>query len=141
MGVMVFFDTNIFIYGVSAAEADRQRHETSLQLIAEKEFGLSVQVVQEFMDVTLRKQMLLRLTLDEIADMIHFMAKYPLVDTTLLLARRAFDIKTRFQLRYWDAAIIAAAQDLGCDTLYTEDLNHGQDYDGVRALNPFSGKP
>lgn len=141
MGVMVFFDTNIFVYAVSGAEADRPRHEAALQLIAEKEFGLSVQIVQEFMDVTLRKQMLLGLTLDEIADMIHFMAKYPLVETTLFLARRAFDLKARFQLRYWDAAIIAAAQDLGCDTLYTEDLNHGQIYDGVRAVNPFSGNP
>ena len=41
------------------------------------------------------------------------------------------------QTSYWDAAILASAKALGCQTLYTEDLNHGQDYDGVRAVNPF----
>ena len=46
-------------------------------------------------------------------------------------------LKERFQLSYWDAAIIAAARALGAGTLYSEDLNHGQDYDGVRVVNPF----
>jgi predicted nucleic acid-binding protein len=37
----------------------------------------------------------------------------------------------------WDATIIAAAVELGCSTLYSEDLNHGQSYDGVKVVNPF----
>jgi predicted nucleic acid-binding protein len=39
---------------------------------------------------------------------------------------------------YWDAAIVAAARKLGCETLYSEDLNRGQDYGGVIVRNPFT---
>lgn len=134
---MIFFDTNIFVYAVSGAEADRPRHETAIRLIAETDFGLSIQILQEFMDVTLRKQKLFALTLDEISIMVSLMASYPLVETTLSLARLAFELQAKFQVRYWDAAILAAAQELGCQTLYSEDLSHRQDYDGVKVINPF----
>ena len=46
-------------------------------------------------------------------------------------------LKDRYRIAYWDAAIVAAARILGAGTLYSEDLNHGQDYDGVRVVNPF----
>ncbi len=46
-------------------------------------------------------------------------------------------IRRRFQLSHWDSTILAAAQELGCHTLYSEDLNHGQSYDGLRVINPF----
>lgn len=133
---MVFFDTNIFIYVVSGAPADSAKRQTAIRLMAETDFGLSVQVLQEFMDVTLRKKTL-GLTSEEITDMVNHMAAYPVVETSVPLARRAFELKTRFDIRYWDAAIIAAALELGCHTLYSEDLNHDQDYDGVRVVNPF----
>jgi predicted nucleic acid-binding protein len=46
-------------------------------------------------------------------------------------------LRRRYHISHWDSTIIAAAQELGCKTLYSEDLNHGQDYDGVRIQNPF----
>ena len=49
----------------------------------------------------------------------------------------AVTLRRRFQLSHWDSTIIAAAQQLGCKILYSEDLNHGQDYGGVRIQNPF----
>ncbi len=133
---MVFFDTNIFIYVVSGAPADRANREIAQCLMAESEFGLSVQILQEFMDVTLRKKHL-GLTHEEISGMVSQMVTYPIVETSVQLARRAVEIKTRFDIRYWDASLIAAALELGCHTLYSEDLNHGQDYGGVRVINPF----
>lgn len=48
-------------------------------------------------------------------------------------------VDARLQVSHWDSTIIAAAQELGCKTLYSEDLNDGQDDDGVRVLNPFRG--
>lgn len=48
----------------------------------------------------------------------------------LLLARR-------YQLKYYDAALLAAAERFGAPVFYTEDLNHGQTYGSVRAINPF----
>jgi predicted nucleic acid-binding protein len=134
--MMVFFDTNIFIYVVSGAPADQHRKQVAQRLLAGTDFGISVQVLQEFMDVTLRNSEL-GLSPQEISEMVGFMATYPIVETSVALARSAFEIKNRFQVRYWDAAIIAAAQELGCETLYTEDLNHGQDFGGVKVLNPF----
>ena len=50
---------------------------------------------------------------------------------------QAVSISQRFQLSYWDAAILAAARSLGCDAVYSEDLNPDQDYDGLRVINPF----
>jgi predicted nucleic acid-binding protein len=43
----------------------------------------------------------------------------------------------RFRISYWDAAIIEASRALGCDVVLSEDLNDGQDYDGMRVQNPF----
>jgi len=53
----------------------------------------------------------------------------------------AVELRQRFQISYWDAAIIAAAKQMGCPTLYSEDLNAGQEYDGVTVVNPFGAVP
>ena len=55
------------------------------------------------------------------------------------LVRAAIATCMRFQIAYWDGAIIEAAKELGCDTILSEDLNDGQDYGGVRVENPFRG--
>ena len=133
---MVFFDTNIFIYVVSSSPEDAARRQVAQGLLFEHRFGLSVQVLQEFMDATLRKKHL-QLTPEEVSEMVSLLIAYPVAETTIALARAAFEIKVRHGISYWDAAIVAAALELGCHTLYSEDLNHGQDYDGVRVINPF----
>jgi predicted nucleic acid-binding protein len=43
----------------------------------------------------------------------------------------------RRNLSYWDAAILAAAKRMGCHTVFSEDLNDGQEFDGVTVINPF----
>ena len=52
-------------------------------------------------------------------------------------ASAALDARQRFQLSYWDAAIIEASRAMGCMQVLSEDLNDGQDYGGVRVANPF----
>ena len=49
----------------------------------------------------------------------------------------ATKIAERFQISYFDAQVVAAAKRLQCKQIYTEDLNHGQDYGGVTMFNPF----
>lgn len=61
----------------------------------------------------------------------------PVLPITRELVRSATIVRRRFQISQGNASILAAAQKLGCHTLYTEDLNTGQDYDGVRVINPF----
>lgn len=62
---------------------------------------------------------------------------FPTIDVTPALFRAAVNVQQRFQLSYWDAAILAAAKQMGCRAVYSEDLNDGQDYDGMTVVNPF----
>ena len=59
------------------------------------------------------------------------------MDMTTALVNDAIEIKTRYELQYYDALIVAAAKRGGCDTLLTEDLSDGQTYDGVLCRDPF----
>ena len=69
-----------------------------------------------------------------------FMAWRPLaVDGTVLLA--AWQIQDRFGFNWWDCLIVAAARLSECAYLLTEDLQHGQDLDGVRVIDPFVTEP
>ena len=49
----------------------------------------------------------------------------------------ALDTRKRFQLSYWDSAIIEASRVMGCTEVLSEDLGDGQDYAGIRVSNPF----
>ena len=63
--------------------------------------------------------------------------RFRVQELTLPIVRAAMQTRDRFGLSYWDSAIIEAARALGCDELLSEDLSDGQDYDGVRVVNPF----
>ena len=52
--------------------------------------------------------------------------------------RIAIEQSERYAISYWDAAILVAADALGAHTVYSEDLNDGQQYGRVRVVNPFS---
>jgi predicted nucleic acid-binding protein len=65
--------------------------------------------------------------------------RFPVQETTVALFNAALRSKRRYGIHYWDAAIIEAARSLGCDTVLSEDLSDGQDYGGVRVINPFKG--
>ncbi len=63
--------------------------------------------------------------------------RFHVQDLTSGIMMAALDARQRFQLSYWDAAIIEASRAMGCTQVLSEDLNHGQDYAGVRVTNPF----
>jgi predicted nucleic acid-binding protein len=63
--------------------------------------------------------------------------RFPLQDIPSRIMMAALDARQRFQLSYWDAAIIEASRAMGCMQVLSEDLNDGQDYGGVRVANPF----
>ena len=74
---------------------------------------------------------------DEATRIVADFSDWPVVENTLDLMRAALDEQARFRISFWDALIVAAARESGASELVTEDLSHGQDYGGVRALNPF----
>jgi len=78
------------------------------------------------------------MTHEEAVVVLHSLAAFPVSPITRELVLEATAIKQRFGITYWDAAILAAAKQMGCATLYSEELNAGQTYDGVEVVNPFA---
>ena len=136
MSVEAVLDANVLLYAASKDPADRAKAEVGLRLLATVDFGVPLQVVQEFFH-NARIKARLAIDADHCDRMVAALLKRPMVVTDLALFDEARRVCRRYQLRYWDAAILAAAKRLGAATLYSEDLSHGQAYDGVRVVNPF----
>jgi len=134
-----FLDANILLYAHSAAAADRSKREQARALLLEKDFGLSGQVLQEFIANALKKREL-GIGEDHIDTVLELAAQVPVVAISRELIQRATVMRRKYRTSPWDATILAAAQELQCATLYSEDLQHGQSYDGVKVINPFRGK-
>ncbi len=64
--------------------------------------------------------------------------RFRVVGLTISLVLAAIATHRRFQISYWDVAIVEAARTAGCAVVLSEDLSDGQDYDGVRVENPFA---
>jgi predicted nucleic acid-binding protein len=105
-------------------------------LILNRPFAISAQVLQEFIANALHKPRL-GITESNIEATLQMAALVRVQPVTHELVVSAVMLRRRFQLSQWDATIIAAALELGCHTVYSEDLNHGQDYGGVTVINPF----
>lgn len=131
-----FLDTNILLYAVSQTPSERKKREVARALLAQSGLGVSVQVVQEFYVQATQSQKG-SYGHDEAVLFLSWVRRLPVQPVTLDVFDRALALRKRFGISYWDAAIVAAAGTLGCELVYSEDLSHGQDYDGVRVENPF----
>jgi predicted nucleic acid-binding protein len=136
MKIDCFLDTNVLIYAATAKEADPYKHGVARDLIDQKVFGISCQILTEFyVNVAHKKKV--SLPEDEIDEWFYFLEQYPRVNVDFDLVRLGMTYAKRYQINYYDAAIIAAAERLGITLLYTEDLQHDQLYGSVRVENPF----
>ena len=133
-------DTNILLYAVSRRNSDAGKRTQAAITLKEPDLALSVQVLQEFYYQATRPQGPASLTHDQAMEFLQPFGALPTQEITVALFERAAGIKENFGLSYWDAAILAAAKMLGCDAVYSEDLSDQQDYDGLRVINPFSGR-
>ena len=136
MSVEAFLDTNVLIYAVSSATSEVEKKEKALELIERVDFGLSAQVMQEFY-VNVTRKIASPLQPDEALELLEQFKCFPLIWTDYPLIVSGIEASLRHGISYWDGAIVAAAESLGATTLYTEDLNHGQHYGSVQAINPF----
>ncbi len=135
---MRFADTNILLYAISRDPQERAKATRANQILASREIGLSTQVLQEFYVQATRETRPDRLTHEQAAALVQSFLRFPVQDTTTRIVLAALSTRERFVISYWDAAIIEAARTLGCSLVLSEDLGHGQDYDGVRVENPFA---
>ena len=140
MSVDSFLDTNVLIYAVSSSPAESEKKVKALELIQHADFGLSAQVLQEFY-VNVTRKIARPLGADKAVALLEQFRSFPVVWTDYPLIVSGIEVALRFGISYWDGAIIAAAERLGAATLYTEDLNHGQRYGSVQAINPFRSGP
>lgn len=137
MAVTHCLDSNILVYAFSKVPRDGAKARIAREWIAREDWGVTVQVLQEFYVNAVRTPHDLGhddalAMIEEIAD------SRPVGVIDLPLMRHALQVRTRYRIAYWDAAVIAGARRLGASVLVSEDLTHGQDYGGVRVLNPFS---
>lgn len=135
---MRFVDTNVLLYAVSEDPAEAGKRDRARHVLNECDLAVSVQVLQEFYFQATRPTRVRRLSSESALRILEPILLFRIQAMTPDVFLDAVEISRRFQLSYWDAAIIAAAQVLGCEAIYTEDLNPGQRYGPVRALNPFA---
>lgn len=127
-----FFDTNVLLYLLSA-------DERKANLAEEAVAGggtVSVQVLNELVAVSRRK---LKLPWPQVQTLLETVsAVCDVVPLTLSVHRQALSLSQRLGYGIYDAAIVAAALEAGCDRLLTEDLQHGQRIEGLGVCNPFA---
>jgi predicted nucleic acid-binding protein len=132
MTVRVFADSNLFIY----AESDDGEKTERARAIIEARPVISVQVINETVSVLTRKYGFTLAEAHEIAESLLDLCEVVPVEAATI--REAVRLAKRYPLSHWDSLIVAAALLANCDTLYSEDLQHGQVIDGrLTVVNPF----
>jgi predicted nucleic acid-binding protein len=132
-----FIDTNILLYSISTNPGERRKREIAITLLDDDQLALSVQVLQEFYVQATRPTRTDAIEHELAVSLIRTWLRFKVQNTTPQLMERALEVKATHRLSYWDAAIVAAAQALGCQVLLSEDMVHGRELDGVRILDPF----
>lgn len=137
MTAKIFVDTNVLLYTIDEDPSSARKREIAQQLLLTESWVWSVQVASEFFVNATSPKRPFRLTSTDASARLHAWFAFPIQSFTADLVVSAIDVQRRYQLSYWDAAIIAAAHEMGCDRLFSENLNAGQAYDGV-VVNPFA---
>ena len=135
----VFVDTNVLVYRSDASDPVKQaRADTWHAFLWRSRAGrLSFQVLLELYSTLTRK---LKPAVDarEAREIVRELTEWKPISVGAAVVERAWFLEERHALSWWDALIVAAAQVCECDVLLTEDLQHGQVFDGVRVVNPFA---
>ena len=133
-----FVDTNILVYADDRSHPTKRDRAREILRSALRTRGakLSLQVLTEFFAVATRK---LGLSATAARRRVEVYSSLEVIrpSTDDLLA--AIDLHRLHQLSIWDALVVRAAQASGCRVLYSEDLQHGQSFDGLQVVNPFAG--
>ena len=134
---MTFVDSNVFVYAIdknATAKQKKARRIVEDAFAARAAYRISSQVLAEFSSVCIRK---LGIDTPLLLSLLSEMCKISHVAVDNALVSRAVEIQGIYGIQYYDAQIVAAAERIGCDNILTEDLNDGQMYCGIMAVNPF----
>ncbi len=142
MSAEVFVDTNVLVYCRDASEPHKQpeAQEWVERLWRERRGRISTQVISEYY-VTVTRKLSPGLSPDAARRELRLLLAWRPLSINTALIEEAWRIEERFQLSWWDAMIVAAARQSGCRWLLTEDLQDGQDLDGLVVVDPFAHSP
>ena len=135
----VFGDTNAFGY----------RHDLSgpaKQALARREIGLLVRTRPDPLSYQVLQELYAPLTRSRgqsfgrsgARDIVEALSVWRPIEIDRAILHRAWLAEERYQISWWDLLIVAAAQVCACQILFTEDLQDGQVFDGVRVVDPFA---
>jgi len=137
-GSRQFVDTNVLVYAHDLTAG--AKHDRARALIEElwdtRQGCLSIQVLQEFFVTTTRK-IPRPLDATDAARIIEELAHWHVHAPAAADVLAAIDVHRHARVSFWDAMILRSAKELGCNIVHSEDLNSGQEYEGVEVRNPF----
>jgi predicted nucleic acid-binding protein len=134
-----FIDTNVFVY---LFDETNERKRTIADRIVKtaletRTARISHQVVQETLNVVTRKLPSPMTVENAQRFLVQVLAPLWQIMPNVALYRRGLDVQARYRFSFYDSLIIAAALESGCTRLYSEDLQHGQQIEGLTIENPF----
>jgi len=138
MNDRVFIDSNVLIYIYSE---EGKKREKVLGIIEQNQSIISIQVINEFVNVVKKK---FNRENDEILKALKEIEEQFIIwdNFNLQLTRKAINLNERYKYSYYDSLIIAAARATECSLLYTEDMHHNHLIeDELRIVNPFYSDP
>lgn len=132
-----FIDSNLVVYANDRRDAQKQSRalEVLRQLMTAGNGALSTQVLQEYANTALTK---LEQEPQVVIRQIKLLECLTVVVPSPTSVRRTVEVRNAYNISFWDAAIVAAAESAECDIILSEDLNAGQYYAGIQVVNPFS---
>lgn len=133
-----FVDTNVLMYAHDTAAGSKHLQAKALveELWRDRSGVVSTQVLQE-LSVNLRKKARRALDTEATREIIADYLTWRVVVNRGESILAALDLEKRYQVSFWDALVLHAAQESGAEVLYSEDLGDGQTYGAVRVVNPL----
>ena len=132
----IFLDTNIIVYANDTRDRKRQKNAIKIikDLMLQQSGVISTQVLQEYAYVANKK---LQQSPDVVMRQLILLETFDVINQTPDQIRRAIELKHLYRIDFWDACIISNAETAACGTIYSEGLNTGQFYSGIKIVNPF----
>ena len=133
---MKFIDSNVFIYAADSKNPVKRSIARKLISVAVASGGckINVQVLNEFSSVAHRK---LGLTIDEIKAYLEMFRALTILPVPADVTEKGLDVMQRYGLQFYDSLLLVAASESGWSEFIYEDLNDGQIYCAMKAVNPF----
>ena len=132
-----FVDTNVLVYADDDAAVEKQARARALihELFASGNGVLSLQVLREYFVVVTRK---LGMSADAARRKVEIYSRFDLAGSDVVDLLAAIDLHRLHGLPLWDALVVQSALAARCGVLYSEDLQDGRQFGGLRVENPFT---